>query len=394
MSYGYPTSVKRRTTPGVVSRMVGSPSYLRQLDWFLLLAGVGLSVIGALCIWSATRTKLEGFGSDPQTYLKRHLVNLVIGLVLGFLFSRIDYRLLRAYAPILYGASLLGLLVVLSPLGSRVNGTKAWIELPAGFSIQPAEFTKLALILVVASLLSERRDAESEPSTRDVLQSVLLFAVPAALVLVQPDLGTALIMGVAVYGMIAVSGARTRLVAGLLLATLVVAFGAVHFDILKPYQVQRLTAFADPNGGGLTYGYNTQQARIAIGSGGLTGEGLFHGAQTQRHFVPYNQTDFVYSVAGEELGFAGAGGIIVLFGVLLWRGVRIARRATDMYGRLVAVGILCWLSFQAFENIGMNLGIMPVTGVPLPFLSYGGTSMFAAWIAIGLLENVHLRSQD
>lgn len=394
MTYGYPSSVKRPTSPGPLSRAIGGASYLRRLDWVLVLAGIGLSVIGAFCIWSATRSKLEGFGSDPQTFFKRHLINLAIGLVLGVLFSRIDYRLLRAYAPILFAASLLGLIVVLSPLGSRVNGTKAWIELPAGFSIQPAEFTKLGLILLVASLLSERRDGESEPRTRDVLQVLALFAIPAALILIQPDLGTVLIMGVAVFGMIAVSGVRSRLMAGLLLSLVVVAFGAVQFGVLKPYQVQRLTAFADPSGGGQTYGYNTQQARIAIGSGGLTGEGLFHGAQTQRHFVPYNQTDFVYSVAGEELGFVGAGAIILLFGVVLWRGIRIATRATDMFGRLVAVGILCWLSFQAFENIGMNLGIMPVTGVPLPFLSYGGTSMFASWIAIGLLENVHLRSQD
>jgi rod shape determining protein RodA len=394
MTYGYPTTVKRPAGTGVVSRIVGGSSYLRRLDWILLLAAVALSIIGAFCIWSATRTKLESFGNDPQTFFKRHLINLAIGLVLGFLFSRIDYRLLRAYAPVLFGLSVLGLIVVLSPIGSTVNGTKAWIELPAGFSIQPAEFTKLGLILVVASLLSERRDGENEPNTRDILQVLAIFAVPAALVLIQPDLGTALIMGVAVFGMIAVSGAKTRLVVGLLLSVIVVAFGAVQLGVLKPYQVQRLTAFADPSGGGSTYGYNTQQARIAIGSGGLTGEGLFHGAQTQRHFVPYNQTDFVYSVAGEELGFVGGAGIILLFGVVLWRGIRIASRATDMFGRLVAVGILCWLSFQAFENIGMNLGIMPVTGVPLPFLSYGGTSMFASWIAIGLLQNVHLRSQD
>ncbi len=394
MTYGYPSTIPRRTTGDVVARATGGWGYLRGLDWWLLLSALALSIIGALLVWSATRAKQISFGNDPETYFKRHLLNLAIGLVLGFFMSRVDYRLLRAYSPILFGLSVLGLLVVLSPLGQTINGTKAWIPLPAGFSIQPAEFTKIGLILVVALLLAERRDAESEPANRDILISLACFAVPAVLIMRQPDLGTALIMAVAVFGMIAVSGARTRWIVSMMAGAVAAAVAVVQLGILQTYQLQRLTAFADPDGGGRTFGYNTQQARIAIGSGGLTGEGLFHGAQTQGRFVPFNQTDFVYSVAGEELGLIGAGAIILLFGVLLWRGVRIATRASDMFGRLVAVGVLCWLSFQAFENIGMNLGIMPVTGVPLPFLSYGGTSMFATWIAIGLLQNVHLRSQD
>ncbi len=212
--------------------------------------------------------------------------------------------------------------------------------------------------------------------------------------MLQPDLGTVLVTVCAVFAIIAVSGAKTRWLVGLLAGGALVAFVALQVGILKQYQVDRLTAFTDPTNDPRGIGYNTQQARIAIGSGGLFGTGLFQGPQTQGRFVPYNQTDFVYSVAGEELGFVGATGIILLLAILLWRAIRIAVRASDLFGRLVATGIAVWIGFQAFENIGMNLGIMPVTGVPLPFVSYGGTSMFASWIAIGLLLNVHLRSQE
>jgi rod shape determining protein RodA len=212
--------------------------------------------------------------------------------------------------------------------------------------------------------------------------------------MLQPDLGTVMVTAVAVFGIIAVSGAKTRWLIGIIAAVALVAFVAIQVGILAQYQLDRLTAFANPAADPRGIGFNTQQARIAIGSGGWFGTGLFEGPQTQGRFVPYNQTDFVYSVAGEELGFLGAAGIVALFAVVLWRAVRIAARASDLFGRLVATGIACWFAFQMFENIGMNLGIMPVTGVPLPFVSYGGSSMFANWIAVGLLLNVHLRAQE
>jgi rod shape determining protein RodA len=221
-------------------------------------------------------------------------------------------------------------------------------------------------------------------------------AVPMALIMAQPDLGTVMVIAVTVLGIIAVSGARLRWLVGIVAAGVLVGYVAIHVGVLQQYQLDRLTAFTDPSNPDFarTIGFNTQQARIAIGSGGVFGAGLFHGPQTQGRFVPENQTDFVYSVAGEELGFIGAIAIIALLGFVLWRAVRIATRASDLFGRLVATGVACWIGIQAFENIGMNLGIMPVTGVPLPFVSYGGTSMFASWMAIGLLINVHLRTQE
>jgi rod shape determining protein RodA len=311
--------------------------------------------------------------------------------VLGGCAALFDYRMLRAYAPVIYVLSILGLMAVLSPLGSTINGSHSWIVLPAGFSVQPSEFAKVAIVVGMAMLLSEKRDGEENPRDVDVFMALAFAAVPLALIMLQPDLGTALVVGAVILGVISVSGAPARWVVGLVLAAVVVAFVSVQAGVLKDYQVARFTAFVDPAADPDGAGYNTQQARIAVGSGGLHGKGLFQGSQTQGNFVPEQQTDFVYTVAGEELGFIGAGSILLLLGIVLWRAARIAMRADDLFGRLVATGVLCWFAFQAFENIGMTLGIMPVTGVPLPFLSYGGSSMFANMMAIGLLQNVHMK---
>jgi rod shape determining protein RodA len=377
-----------------VPRRGQSSSYLRRMDWVLVGSALALSVIGSLLVWSATQGKLTDQGLDPQSFLKKNLVNLVVGVAFAVLISRFDYRLLRAYTPILWGASVIGLLAVLSPLGRTVNGAHAWIFLPGGFSLQPSEFAKIAIILGMAMILSEKRDAENEPRDVDVAYALGVAAIPIALILLQPDLGTVMVIACVVFGIIAVSGAKARWLVGILAAGVLVAFVAIQVGILKQYQLDRLTAFTNPTANTRDIGYNTQQARIAIGSGGIFGTGLFQGPQTQGHFVPENQTDFVYSVAGEELGFVGAALIIALLGLVLWRAIRIALRASDLFGRLVATGVATWIAFQAFENIGMNLGIMPVTGVPLPWVSYGGTSMFASWLAIGLLVNVHLRAQE
>jgi rod shape determining protein RodA len=209
--------------------------------------------------------------------------------------------------------------------------------------------------------------------------------------MLQPDLGTALVVSAIVLGVVAVSGAPLRWVIGLVLGAVLIAFVAVQAGLLKDYQLDRFRAFYDPTADPKGVGYNVRQAQIAIGSGGFHGQGLFHGAQTQGQFVPAQQTDFIFTVAGEELGFVGAGVLVLLLGVVLWRAGRIAMQAEDLFGRLLATGVLCWFAFQSFENIGMTLGIMPVTGVPLVFVSYGGSSMFANMLAVGLLMNVHMR---
>ena len=366
--------------------------YWRDLDWILLIAAVAATIYGAILVWSASRADMAS-ESDPQSYLKRHLINVVAGIALGFVASRLDYRWLRAYTPLIYVLSVLTLLLPFVPgIGTRVAGARAWIDLPGGMTIQPSEFTKVAVILMMAVLLSEKRDTETEPATRDVLLSLGAAGLPILIILAQNDTGTVLILGSVALSIIAVAGVRTRWVVGLIGGALIAVFLAIRLGVLKEYQVQRLTSFIDSGSDVSGASYNATQARIAIGGGGWFGYGLFQGPQTQGKFVPVNESDFIFTVVGEELGFVGALVLLALLGIMLWRAVVIAYRADDMFGRLVATGIIAWLAFQMFENVGMSLGIMPITGIPLPLVSAGGTSMMATWIAVGLLQNVRLHA--
>lgn len=293
-----------------------------------------------------------------------------------------------------WGLGVIGLTAVLIPgIGSEVNGAQAWIPLPGGFQIQPAELAKISIIVGMSMLLSEYRHEGSEPSHRDVMQSLLVAAIPVGLILLQPDMGTVFIISFAVVAIIGASGAPSRWVVGLLLAAILGGFGAIQLGVINEYQVKRLQSFVDPNSDTQGSGYQLKQARIAVGSGGLLGTGLFEGPQTNGRFVPEQQTDFIFTVAGEELGFIGSGFILFLYLVIFMRAFTIARRSTDAFGRLVCVGVLTWFAFQTFENIGMTLGLMPMTGVPLPFLSYGGSSMFANLIGFGLLQNIYAKSR-
>ena len=359
----------------------------------VLTAVVGLLlVVGTLLVWAATRDWYIRNGLDGQYYLKRHIINILIGLVLAYGVTVIDYRLLRAYTPFLWGAGVLGLVIVLIPgLGAEINGAKAWIALPGGFQIQPAELAKIAIIIGMSMILSERSHDSDGPTSRDVLQALAVAAIPVALIIMQPDMGTVLIISAAVVTIVAVSGVPARWVTGLLLLAVLGGFVAVKAGVVSEYQVNRLQTFVDPNADTQGAGYQLRQARITVGSGGLVGTGLFNGPQTNGRFVPEQQTDFIFTVAGEELGFIGSGAILILYLILLMRGFSIARRTNDPFGRLVCTGVIAWFAFQIFENIGMTLGLMPMTGVPLPFISYGGSSMFATLIGIGLLQNVHAR---
>jgi rod shape determining protein RodA len=360
----------------------------RGYDRPLTFAALALSLLGAVLVWAATRE------SDGQSYLYRHLVNLVVaaGFFLGA--TRLDARLLRGFGPVVYLASLLGLLVVLG-IGTTVNGAKAWIRLGGGFELQPSEFMKLGLLVGLAALFTrhEDRDPDEPPETADVVLALVLVAVPVGLIMLQPDLGSAMVLCCAVFGLLVVAGVRARWTIGLLLIGVLAAVLAVKGGVLHGYQLDRFRSFTNPHADVQGAAYNVTQAHIAIAGGGLFGTGLFHGPQTNGGYVPEQRTDFIFSVAGEELGLLGGALIIALFALLCWRGLRIAR-AADPAGRLLAVGIVCWFAFQAFQNIGMNLGLTPVTGVPLPFVSYGGSSMFAQGLAIGLLQAVHRRTLE
>ena len=375
-------------------RTTGRDSPLRRLDWVLGLAVLALIGLGSLLVWSATRQRMLDADLDPQAFLKRHLINAVIGMTLASVATLVDYRSLQAYAPVVYVASCLGLVAVLTPLGSTINGAHSWIVLGGGFQVQPAELAKVALVVGMAMILADVRDAERGPGDGDVVLVLALAAVPMALVMLQPDLGTVLVLVFIVLGVLAVSGAPARWLGGLLVAGVLVCVTAVQVGVLDEYQVDRFAAFANPELDPRGVGYNTNQARIAIGSGGLLGKGLFEGSQTAGSFIPEQQTDFIFTVAGEELGLLGASVLLGLLGLVLWRALRIASRSPDPFGRLVAAGVVCWFAFQSFVNIGMTLGIMPVTGLPLPFVSYGGSAMFANLVAVGLLQNVHLSSRE
>lgn len=376
--------------PTPTHRSEGIVAYLRDLDWILLIAAFGASILGAVLVWSASRADLAA-ADDPQSFLKRHLINIGIGVILGYLASRIGYRWLRAYAPILYGVAVVLLLLVF-PFGRGIAGAKAWIALPGGFTIQPSEFAKIAIILMMAVILAEKHDANDAPRDKDVLLSLALAGFPMLVILLQNDTGTVLVIGAIAVTLIAISGAKRRWIIGLLGGAVIGLLAAIQFGLLQSYQVQRLTSFINPTGDPGAAAFNANQARIAIGGGGLTGHGLFAGPQTQGNFVPVNESDFVFTVAGEEFGFIGAMVLIVLLAIVIWRGIRIAILADDLYGRLLATGVVAWIAFQMFENIGMNLGIMPITGVPLPLVSSGGTAMMAVWIGIGLLQNVHIHA--
>jgi rod shape determining protein RodA len=373
-------------------RKSSRPSVFAGFDPILTIAVALLLVIGTLLVYAATRNWYAANGLDPEYYLKRHVLNIVIGSLLAWGTTVIDYRLIRAYTPLLWILGVIGLTAVLIPgIGVEVNGANAWIGLPFGFQLQPAELAKISIIVGMSMILSERTHDTDAPQHRDVLQALVIAAIPVALIAAQPDMGTIFIIGIAVVTIIAVSGAPMRWVVGLILVAVIGSFGAVKVGVINDYQVKRLQAFVDPNVDSQGSGYQLRQARITVGSGGLLGTGLFNGPQTNGRFVPEQQTDFIFTVAGEELGFLGCGFIIILYLTVLMRAFGIARRSNDPYGRLVCTGVIAWFAFQAFENIGMTLGMMPMTGVPLPFVSYGGSSMFATMIGFGLLQNVHAR---
>ena len=373
---------------------LSEPDQVRRarFDWTLNAVALALGLIGAVLVWAATRDVERAAGNNPNGYLYRHLINLVLATGLMFGASRINARMLRRTGPFVYLAGVFGLMLVLVA-GVTINGAHAWIRLGGGFEIQPSEFMKLGLIIGMAVLFAQRgRDrGDLSPTTVDVLLALSLVAVPLALIMLQPDLGSAMVLGAAAFGVLIAAGVRARWTLGLLVFGILGAILVVKMGLLAEYQLARFGAFLNPQHDPQGAAYNINQAHIAIANGGWFGTGLFNGPQTNGGYVPEQRTDFVFSVMGEEFGLVGGAALILLFALLCWRGLMIARTA-DRTGQLVAVGIVCWFAFQAFQNIGMNLGLMPVTGLPLPFVSYGGSSMFAQGLAIGVLQAVRRRN--
>jgi rod shape determining protein RodA len=360
---------------------------IRHVDPVLIAAAIGLAVIGLFAIYSATHQSLAAVGLDPGRFVKRQLTFLAVAVTVLALAASFDYRLLKVYAGIVYVASLVLLILVRTPLGTSVKGAQRWFEL-FGFQLAPSEVAKLALIAMLAAVLSEVR---GELTVRDVFRTAALAAIPALLVFLQPDLGSSIVFAAILVGMLVVAGARVRYLALLGLTAVVLIVAGFQVGLVREYQIERLKAFLDPASVTADALHNRAQAEIAIGSGGLTGVGFLKGSQTNLDYVPEQHTDFVFTVVGEEFGFAGAAVLLSLYGLLLWRAFRVAMLSRDPFGSYLAAGIASMLALQMFVNVGMNVGIMPITGIPLPFVSYGGSSLLLNFAAVGLLLNVHMR---
>lgn len=364
-----------------------SKAPLRHVDLTLVGTAVILTLFGNLMVFSASAERLDADGIGRRLFLDRQLVFSVAGFVAMIIVATFSYRRLKAWGPIAYVGGIAMLVTVLSPLGDNAKGAQRWINI--GFmQFQPSEFMKIAVIAVLALYLAERKGA---PSAVDAVKAAMLVAPAGVLIFVQPDLGTLLVFVAVFLAVIVVAGTQGRTLLLFALMGGVLAFGLLQMGVLKAYQVARLTAFLDPAADPGGVGYNLDQARTAVGSGRITGKGLFQGSQTNLDFVPEVHTDFIFTAVGEELGFIGALALLALFGLFLWRGFRIAALAKDLFGTLLATGIVAMFAFQIFVNIGMTIGVSPITGIPLPFVSYGGSSMITTFVATGILLNVHMR---
>ncbi len=363
-------------------------SALRDLDPLLIGATLLISAVSLLMIWSSTHERLQSQGVDEFYFVKRQGAAIFVGLLVMALILAIDYRKLRDFSVFAYAGTVFLLLVVVTPLGSSGRGHQAWFQLPGGFQLQPSELAKFGIIVALAGYANEHR-GEMDPWRLTV--TIGLAAVPLGLVMLQPDLGTTMVLGLIVIALLAVAGASVRhlLVLALLGLTFVVA--VVNVGVLKQYQVDRLTSFVSQGSDKQNKTYNTDQSKIAIGTGGFDGRGLGNGPQTGGGFVPEQHTDFIFTAVGEEFGFLGGTALLALFAIVIWRTWRAAILARDFFGTLVCVGVLAMLGFQIFENMGMTMGIMPVTGIPLPLMSYGGSSTITTFACIALVANVSMR---
>ena len=357
-----------------------------RFDVVLVGCSVLLGMIGVVTVYTATKGKLALLGEDPRYFLKRQAVFLVIGVVVMVAMALFDYRRLEQISTVLYLGILLALVAVLATPSQ--HGAQRWFPL-GPIQLQPSEFATVVLIIAIATYCFRRPEGLV---FRDLVRMVLMAGLPIVLVFKQPDLGTAIVMSVILLVMLAVAGMPGRYLLALIGAAVLLVLFAVNVGLLQKYQIDRLTSFISPNGASQAATYNVAQAKEAIAHGGVFGQGVLHGALTNLAYVPEQQTDFIFSAVGEQVGFVGASVLLAIYGVVAWRVLRAAQLARDSMGRLLCTGIFALLVFSVFENVGMNMGIMPVTGIPLPFISYGGSAMIVFFAAIGITASVNARS--
>jgi rod shape determining protein RodA len=359
-----------------------------RLDYGLAVTTFVVAVTGVIIVYSATRSKLLLAGLSPHYYLDRQAAFVVVGAVVMIVLAAMDYRWLEQATWVLYAGIILALLAIFA-IGSSSHGATRWIQI-GPIQLQPSAFATVVLVVVVATFCARRPEGLGR---RDVGKLLVLSAVPVVLVVKQPDLGSGIVMSVVLLVMLVVSGIANRYLLLLVLAVVAGAFLVVHLGLLQQYQVERITSFLHPNSGLRTNTYNLHQSVAAIGAGGFWGTGLFHGSQTNLSYDPEQQTDFIFSAVGEQLGFVGAATVLLLLGIVAWRMLRVAQITRDPFGRLLATGCFTFVAFSAFENAGMSMGIMPVAGIPLPFVSYGGSATVAFFAAVGIVLSVELHRQ-
>jgi rod shape determining protein RodA len=355
----------------------------RNFDYLLLLTACAIMLISLVVISSATLINPTG---DPNYFVKRQAIRFLVGFVVLLLVVTIDYTQFYRFSSYLYVFNLLLLLAVLF-VGRESGGAQRWIDLKF-FDLQPSEFAKVIIIISLARHLVSREG--NFDSIFSVIPSFIHVAVPMALIFLQPDLGTAMVFIVILFGMLFMAGAKISHLVFYAVAGIAIGFPLL-WSKLKLYQKARLTVFLNPEQDPLGHGYHIMQSMIAIGSGGLKGKGLFEGTQSQLEFLPAQHTDFIFSVLGEELGFIGGAVLLLLFLLLIYRVIRTASLARDTFGALICIGVASMLVFQVLVNIGMTISMMPVTGLPLPFMSYGGSSTLVNLIALGLVLNIGMR---
>jgi rod shape determining protein RodA len=361
----------------------------RHIDWVLAVTVVALSTFGLLAIYTAKHQDLVVNGHDPYLYVKRQGIAIAVGLVALIVGAAVDYRRLRDLAPLLYLGTLV-LLVGVLVVGQRVNGTQAWFAI-GPFQLQPSELSKVTMILFMASVASMSAGALR---LRSLMVCLGILAVPAALTLLQPDLGTTSALCAISMGILLVAGARARHILVCTVLALVAVVVLLGTNQLKDYQQARLTAFVNSQSTDknvVSLRYQIDESKLAIGNGGLTGQGYLEGVQTNGLHVPEQHTDFVFTAVAEQFGFVGSALLLAAYALLVLRIWRTAQLSKDILGTLICAGAASMLVWQVFQNVGMTMGIMPVTGIPLPLLSYGGSSTIAFLALMGLVENVHMR---
>jgi rod shape determining protein RodA len=360
-----------------------------RADFALVLTTVVVAGIGVVLVYSATRFELAQAGIDTHYFVERQAAYVVVGVVAMVVLAVLDYRWLEHASAVLYVAMVLALLATFSGIGSSALGATRWVQV-GPVQIQPSAFATLVLIVTVATFCARRPQALGRA---DLVKVLALAAVPILLVVKQPDLGSGIVMCVVLLVMLIIAGIPNRYLVLLIALAAVGAFAVLDLHLLKGYQLTRITQLFHQGKNLQTSGYNVGESVAAIGSGGTWGTGLFHGAQTNLAYVPEQQTDFIFSALGEQLGFVGSAGVLVLLGILSWRLLRSAQVARDPFGRLLSTGCFTLIAFSVFENAGMAMQIMPVAGIPFPFLSYGGSATVAFFCAVGIGLSVHVRAQ-